>query len=87
MHFACVPQSQPEEPTPVETPPEEVKEPVVDNDSEPYPEDDISEEEDEDDEDDYHEDDDKVRVWITQKPEQALTSVMFRSAVTFWFFY
>lgn len=46
----------------METPPDEVKEPAVDNDSEPYPEDDISEEEDEDDEDDYHEDDDKVRV-------------------------
>uniref|UniRef100_A0A671S1V7 Glucosidase 2 subunit beta n=1 Tax=Sinocyclocheilus anshuiensis TaxID=1608454 RepID=A0A671S1V7_9TELE len=55
-------ESQPEEPAPVETPPDEVKEPVVDNDSEPYPEDDISEEEeeDDDDEDDYHEDDDKV---------------------------
>ncbi|KAL0197129.1 hypothetical protein M9458_005669, partial [Cirrhinus mrigala] len=53
--------SQPEEPAPVEMPPDEVKEPVVDNDSEPYPEDDVSEEEDEDDEDedDYHEDDDK----------------------------
>uniref|UniRef100_A0A8C1VV40 Glucosidase 2 subunit beta n=1 Tax=Cyprinus carpio TaxID=7962 RepID=A0A8C1VV40_CYPCA len=52
------------EPAPVETPPDEVKEPAVDNDSEPYPEDDISEEddEDEDDEDDYHEDDDKVRT-------------------------
>uniref|UniRef100_A0A673GX07 Glucosidase 2 subunit beta n=1 Tax=Sinocyclocheilus rhinocerous TaxID=307959 RepID=A0A673GX07_9TELE len=61
--------SREEEPAPVETPPEEVKEPVVDNDSEPFPEDDISEEEDEDedDEDDYHEDDDKVRVYITQK--------------------
>uniref|UniRef100_A0A673GXC6 Glucosidase 2 subunit beta n=1 Tax=Sinocyclocheilus rhinocerous TaxID=307959 RepID=A0A673GXC6_9TELE len=64
-----VSREEPEEPAPVETPPEEVKEPVVDNDSEPFPEDDISEEEDEDedDEDDYHEDDDKVRVYITQK--------------------
>ncbi len=46
-----------------------MKEPVVDHESEPYPDDDISEEEDEDDddEDDYHEDDDKVRVCITQK--------------------
>lgn len=62
-------QSQPEEPAPVETPPDEVKEPVVDNESEPYPEEDISEEEDEDDddEDDYHEEDDKVRGYITQK--------------------
>lgn len=72
MHFDCssvLSQSQPEEPTPAETPPDEVKEPVVDHESEPYPDDDISEEEDEDDddEDDYHEDDDKVRVCITQK--------------------
>lgn len=46
----------------METPADEVKEPVADNESEPYPED-ISEEEDEDDDDDdeYHEDDDKVR--------------------------
>uniref|UniRef100_A0A8C1AT78 Glucosidase 2 subunit beta n=1 Tax=Cyprinus carpio carpio TaxID=630221 RepID=A0A8C1AT78_CYPCA len=61
------------EPAPVETPPDEVKEPVVDNDSEPYPEDDISEEEDEDDEDedDYHEDDDKVSAQPTIKtPEK-----------------
>lgn len=47
----------------METPVEEVKEPVGDNDSEPYPEEDISEEDDEEeDEDDYHEEDDKVRV-------------------------
>lgn len=53
----------------METSPDEVKEPVVDNESEPYPEEDISEEEDEDDddEDDYHEDDDKVRGYIAQK--------------------
>lgn len=56
-------QSQPVESAPVETPVEEVKEPVGDNDSEPYPEEDISEEDDEEeDEDDYHEEDDKVRV-------------------------
>lgn len=66
---SVLPQSQPEEPAPVETSPDEVKEPVVDNESEPYPEEDISEEEDEDDddEDDYHEDDDKVRGYIAQK--------------------
>lgn len=60
-------QSQSEEPAPVETPPDEVKEPVVDN--EPYPEEDVSEEEDDDDdeEEDYHEEDDKVRGYITQK--------------------
>ncbi|TRY89196.1 hypothetical protein DNTS_025386 [Danionella cerebrum] len=54
------PELQPET-VPVEIPPEEVKEPVVDNDSEPYPEEDLSEEDDEDDEDDeeYHEDEDK----------------------------
>lgn len=65
-------ESQPEEPTPVETPPDEVKEPVVDNDSEPYPEDDISEEEDEeeDDEDDYHEDDDKAPPTV-KTPEKS----------------
>uniref|UniRef100_A0A673M3G2 Glucosidase 2 subunit beta n=1 Tax=Sinocyclocheilus rhinocerous TaxID=307959 RepID=A0A673M3G2_9TELE len=62
-------ESQPEEPAPVETPPDEVKEPVVDNDSEPYPEDDISEEEDEEDEDDYHEDDDKAPPTI-KTPEK-----------------
>lgn len=51
----------------METPPEEVREPVVDN--EPYPEEDVSEEEDEDEdeEDDYHEEDDKVRGYITHK--------------------
>lgn len=59
-------QSQPVESAPVETPAEEVKEPVVDNDPEPYPEEDISEEDDdeEDDEDDYHEEDDKVSGYI-----------------------
>ncbi|XP_051569577.1 glucosidase 2 subunit beta-like isoform X1 [Myxocyprinus asiaticus] len=51
-------ESQPVEAAPVETPPEEVGEPVVDNDSEPSPEEDISEEE--DDKDDYREEDDKV---------------------------
>uniref|UniRef100_A0A8C1VWU6 Glucosidase 2 subunit beta n=1 Tax=Cyprinus carpio TaxID=7962 RepID=A0A8C1VWU6_CYPCA len=65
-------ESQPEEPAPVETPPDEVKEPAVDNDSEPYPEDDISEEddEDEDDEDDYHEDDDKAPPTV-KTPEKS----------------
>lgn len=49
----------------MDTPTEEIKEPVVDNDSEPYPDDeDIQEEEEEDvdEEDDYPEEDlDKVR--------------------------
>uniref|UniRef100_A0A4W4EHR6 Glucosidase 2 subunit beta n=1 Tax=Electrophorus electricus TaxID=8005 RepID=A0A4W4EHR6_ELEEL len=58
--------SEPVEPTPVTTPPEESKEPLTDNDSEPYPDDeDIleeEEEEEEDDEDDFAEEDlDKVR--------------------------
>uniref|UniRef100_A0A4W4EES4 Glucosidase 2 subunit beta n=1 Tax=Electrophorus electricus TaxID=8005 RepID=A0A4W4EES4_ELEEL len=61
-----VSESQPVEPTPVTTPPEESKEPLTDNDSEPYPDDeDIleeEEEEEEDDEDDFAEEDlDKVR--------------------------
>ncbi|XP_043090822.1 glucosidase 2 subunit beta [Puntigrus tetrazona] len=65
-------ESQPEEPAPVETPPDEVKEPVVDNESEPYPEDDISEEEDEDDddEDDYHEEDEKAPPTV-KTPEKS----------------
>ncbi|XP_051988574.1 glucosidase 2 subunit beta-like [Xyrauchen texanus] len=50
-------ESQPVEAAHVEPPPEEVRERVVDNDSEPSPEEDISEEEEEDDEDDYHEED------------------------------
>uniref|UniRef100_A0A7N6BXI0 Glucosidase 2 subunit beta n=1 Tax=Anabas testudineus TaxID=64144 RepID=A0A7N6BXI0_ANATE len=45
-------------PAPVETPQEEVKEPVSDNDSDQYPEDDIPEDEDEDDEDDDDDDPD-----------------------------
>lgn len=56
-----VPESQPKEPAPAETPTEESKEPVVDNDSEPYPDDDDDapeeEEEDVDEEDDYPEED------------------------------
>ncbi|XP_051995126.1 glucosidase 2 subunit beta [Xyrauchen texanus] len=66
-------ESQPVEAPPVETPPEEVKEPVVDNESEPYPEEDISEEEEEeeeDDEDDYHEEDDKPSPTI-KTPEKS----------------
>lgn len=39
-------------PAPVETPQEEIREPVSDNDSEQYPEDDIPEEEEDDDEED-----------------------------------
>lgn len=58
-------QSQPKEPAPAETPTEESKDPVVDNDSETYPDDDdddVPEEEDVDEEDDYPEEDlDKVR--------------------------
>lgn len=57
-------QAQPDSQAPLETPQEEVREPVSDNDSEPYPEDDIPEEEDEeeDEEDDeQEEDDDKVK--------------------------
>lgn len=51
----------------MEAPAEEVKEPVVDNDSEHYPEEDISEEDDEEeDEEDYHEEEDKVRSYILQ---------------------
>ncbi|XP_037648083.1 glucosidase 2 subunit beta [Sebastes umbrosus] len=45
-------------PAPVETPPEEIREPVPDNDSEQYPEDDIQEEEEEDDEEEEDEDQD-----------------------------
>ncbi|XP_017310723.1 glucosidase 2 subunit beta isoform X1 [Ictalurus punctatus] len=60
-----VSESQPKEPAPAETPTEESKEPVVDNDSETYPDDDdddVPEEEDVDEEDDYPEEDlDKVR--------------------------
>lgn len=43
---------------PVETPQEEIREPVSDNDSDQYPEDDIPEEEDEDDEDEDDDPDD-----------------------------
>uniref|UniRef100_A0A1A7Y801 Glucosidase 2 subunit beta n=1 Tax=Iconisemion striatum TaxID=60296 RepID=A0A1A7Y801_9TELE len=43
-------------PAPVETPQEEVREPVSDNDSEQYPEDDIPEEDDEDEDEDEDED-------------------------------
>lgn len=44
----------------METPQEETKEPVPDNDSEQYPEDDIPEEEEEEDEDDDDEDPDEA---------------------------
>lgn len=70
-------ESQSEEPAPVETPPDEVKEPVVDN--EPYPEEDVSEEEDDDDdeEEDYHEEDDKAPPTVrtpekSQEDEEAM---------------
>lgn len=57
-------QSNTDAPAPVEPPQEEVKEPVSDNDSEPYPDDDIpeeeEEEEDEDDEDEMDDGDYKV---------------------------
>ncbi|XP_057203208.1 glucosidase 2 subunit beta isoform X2 [Triplophysa rosa] len=71
-------ESQPVESAPVETPGEEMKEPVGDNDSEPYPEEDISEEDDEEeDEDDYHEEDDKAPPSIrtpekSQEDEEAM---------------
>ncbi|KAM9843870.1 glucosidase 2 subunit beta isoform 1-T2 [Aulostomus maculatus] len=48
--------SEAREPTPVEPPQEEIGEPVPDNDSEQYPEDDIPEEEEDDDEEDEDED-------------------------------
>uniref|UniRef100_A0A7N6AAH0 Glucosidase 2 subunit beta n=1 Tax=Anabas testudineus TaxID=64144 RepID=A0A7N6AAH0_ANATE len=51
-------QAATDSPAPVETPQEEVKEPVSDNDSDQYPEDDIPEDEDEDDEDDDDDDPD-----------------------------
>uniref|UniRef100_A0AAY4BV65 Glucosidase 2 subunit beta n=1 Tax=Denticeps clupeoides TaxID=299321 RepID=A0AAY4BV65_9TELE len=65
-----VSESQAENPSSLETAPEETKEPVTDNESEPYPEDDIGVEEDdeeeEDDDDDTHEDfEDKVRSFFT----------------------
>uniref|UniRef100_A0A667Y4U8 Glucosidase 2 subunit beta n=1 Tax=Myripristis murdjan TaxID=586833 RepID=A0A667Y4U8_9TELE len=57
--------TQADTPAPVETPQEEVREPVPDNDSEQYPEDDIpeeeeEEEEEEEDDDDPDEEDDKI---------------------------
>ncbi|XP_066529750.1 glucosidase 2 subunit beta [Hoplias malabaricus] len=55
-----VSESQPVEATPEDSPPEESKEPIADNDSEPYPnDDDMPEEEDDDDEedDDYPDED------------------------------
>lgn len=57
-----VSESQPVESAPVETPAEENKEPVTDNDSEPYPEDDDIPEEDDDDvdEDDEYPEEDKA---------------------------
>uniref|UniRef100_A0A8P4GII7 Glucosidase 2 subunit beta n=1 Tax=Dicentrarchus labrax TaxID=13489 RepID=A0A8P4GII7_DICLA len=47
-------------PAPVETPQEEMREPVSDNDSEQYPEDDIPEEEEEEDEEDEDDDPDEA---------------------------
>lgn len=43
--------------TPIETPPEENKEPAVDNDSEPYPDEDIPEDDDDEDNDDEDDED------------------------------
>lgn len=45
-------------PAPTETPREEISEPIPDNDSEQYPEDDIPDEEEEDDDDDEDDDPD-----------------------------
>ncbi|KAM3863739.1 glucosidase 2 subunit beta [Diretmus argenteus] len=50
-------EAQADSPAPVETPQEEVREPVSDNESEQYPEDDIPEEEDEEEEEDEDDDD------------------------------
>ncbi|KAK2833274.1 hypothetical protein Q5P01_017163 [Channa striata] len=50
----------PDSPAPVETPQEETGEPVPDNDSEQYPEDEVLEDEEEDDEEDDDEDPDDV---------------------------
>lgn len=47
-------------PAPVETPQEEMREPVSDNDSEQYPDDDIPEEDEEDDEEDEDDDPDEA---------------------------
>ncbi|XP_054463486.1 glucosidase 2 subunit beta [Anoplopoma fimbria] len=60
-------------PAPVETPPEEIREPDNDNDSEQYPEDDIpdeEEDEDEEDEDDDQDDRDYKSPPTTQTPEK-----------------
>lgn len=52
-------QGNTETPAPVETPQEEVREPVPDNDSEQYPEDEVPEEEEEEDEEDEEDDSDE----------------------------
>ncbi|TNN70014.1 Glucosidase 2 subunit beta [Liparis tanakae] len=59
----------PDPPAPVETPPEEVREPESDNDSELYPEEDIPEEE-EDDEEEDEEDDSDDRDFKSPPPTQ-----------------
>jgi len=51
-------QAIPDPPAPVETPPEEVREPESDNDSELYPEEDIPDEEEDDEEEDEEVDSD-----------------------------
>lgn len=53
-------QANADTPAPVDTPQEEIREPVPDNDSEQYPEDDIPEEEEEDDDEDEDDDPDEV---------------------------
>lgn len=51
-------EAQADSPAPVETPQEDVREPVPENDSDQYPDDDVGEEEEEDEEDDDPEDED-----------------------------
>ncbi len=53
-------QANSDTPAPVETPQEEIREPIADNDSEQYPEDDIPEEDDEEDDEDEDDDPDDV---------------------------
>lgn len=61
-------ESTTEPPAPVETPPEE-KEPVSDNDSEPYPDYEIPEEEDEEEEDDEDDDSDDGEYKVPPTPQ------------------
>ncbi|XP_030645735.1 glucosidase 2 subunit beta [Chanos chanos] len=70
-----VSESQPEQPADQVhiPPPEEAKEPITDNDSEQYPEDDIGEDDDDDDveDDEYHEDDDDKVTSSVRTPESS----------------